>query len=51
VQHELRPEEHFIDMAWRLRRPLIPVSCHDDLTASDLMGRFLVKGGETISPI
>ena len=35
-------------MAWRLRRPLITVSCHDDLTASDLVGRFLVKGGETL---
>ena len=34
-------------MAWRLRRPLITVSCHDDLTASDLVGRYLVKGGET----
>ncbi len=35
-------------MAWRLRRPLITVSCHDDLTSSDLVGRFLVKGGETV---
>ncbi|KOR30362.1 ATPase AAA [Achromatium sp. WMS2] len=35
-------------MAWRLRRPLITVSCHDDLTASDLVGRYLIKGGETI---
>jgi len=34
-------------MAWRLKRPLVTVSCHDDLTASDLVGRFLVKGGET----
>ena len=34
-------------MAWRLQRPLITVSCHDDLTASDLVGRYLVKGGET----
>jgi nitric oxide reductase NorQ protein len=34
-------------MAWRLGRPLITVSCHDDLTASDLVGRFLIKGGET----
>ena len=34
-------------MAWRLKRPLITVSCHDDLTASDLVGRFLVKAGET----
>ncbi len=35
-------------MAWRLKRALITVSCHDDLTASDLVGRFLVKGGKTI---
>lgn len=34
-------------MAWRLQRPLITVSCHDDLTASDLVGRFLITGGET----
>lgn len=34
-------------MAWRLKKPLITVSCHDDLTASDLVGRFLVSGGET----
>lgn len=34
-------------MAWRLRRPLITVSCHDDLTASDLVGRYLIIGGET----
>jgi len=34
-------------MAWRLKRPLITVSCHDDLTASDLVGRFLIAGGET----
>lgn len=35
-------------MAWRLGRPLITVSCHDDLSASDLTGRYLVRGGETI---
>jgi nitric oxide reductase NorQ protein len=35
-------------MAWRLKRPLITVSCHDDLTASDLVGRFLIRGGETV---
>ena len=28
--------------------PLITVSCHEDLTASDLVGRFLLKGGETV---
>ena len=35
-------------MAWKLKRPLITVSCHDDLTASDLVGRFLISGGETV---
>lgn len=35
-------------MAWRLKKALITVSCHDDLTASDLVGRFLIKGGETV---
>ena len=35
-------------MAWRLQRPLITISCHDDLTASDLIGRYLVTGGETV---
>ena len=27
-------------LTWRLKRPLVTVSCHDDLTASDLVGRF-----------
>lgn len=35
-------------MAWRLRRPLITVSCHDDLTASDLVGRYLITNSETV---
>jgi len=35
-------------MAYRLGRPLITVACHEDLTASDLVGRYLLKGGETI---
>jgi nitric oxide reductase NorQ protein len=30
-------------MAWRLDRPLITVACHDDLAASDLVGRFLIR--------
>lgn len=29
-------------MAWRLGRPLIMVSCHEDMTASDLVGRYLI---------
>jgi nitric oxide reductase NorQ protein len=35
-------------MAWRLKRPLVTVACHDDLSASDLTGRYLVRGGETV---
>lgn len=27
---------------------MITVSCHDDLTASDLVGRYLISGGETV---
>ncbi|WP_313076660.1 CbbQ/NirQ/NorQ/GpvN family protein [Melaminivora sp.] len=34
-------------MAWRLGRPLITVSCHDDLSASDLIGRFLIRNDGT----
>ena len=30
-------------MAWKLKRPLITISCHDDLSASDLVGRFLIR--------
>jgi nitric oxide reductase NorQ protein len=35
-------------MAYTLGRPLITVACHEDLTASDLVGRYLLKGQETI---
>jgi nitric oxide reductase NorQ protein len=35
-------------LAWLLKRPLITVSCHDDLSTSDLVGRFLIKGDEAV---
>jgi len=35
-------------MAWRMARPLITVACHEDLSATDLVGRFLLEGDETI---
>jgi len=35
-------------MAARLERPLYTVSCHDDLTAADLTGRYLLQGGDTV---
>ena len=34
-------------MAARLGRPLYTVACHDDLSAADLIGRFLLRGGAT----
>lgn len=34
-------------MAARLDRPLITVSCHEDLNSADLLGRHLLKGGST----
>ncbi len=35
-------------MAAALGRPLYTVACHDDLAAADLIGRYLLKGGETV---
>jgi nitric oxide reductase NorQ protein len=34
-------------MAWRLERPLVTVACNEDMTASDLVGRFLLDAGGT----
>ena len=35
-------------MAWRLRRPLITVAASEDMTAADLVGRYLLLSGETV---
>ncbi|TGK00982.1 CbbQ/NirQ/NorQ/GpvN family protein [Leptospira semungkisensis] len=35
-------------MAARLGLPLVSVSCHEETSAVDLLGRFLIKGSETI---
>jgi nitric oxide reductase NorQ protein len=35
-------------MAWRLGKPLITVSCHEDMTASDLVGRYLLDSEGTV---
>ena len=35
-------------MAERLGRPLITVPCHEDLTAADLVGRYLLEGDSTV---
>ena len=34
-------------MAWKLQKPLITVACNEDMTASDLVGRFLLDAGGT----
>ena len=35
-------------MSWYNKRPLITVSCHDDLTTSDLVGRYLIQNDTTV---
>jgi nitric oxide reductase NorQ protein len=35
-------------MAWRLKKPLVTVACHEDMTASDLVGRFLLDAQGTV---
>lgn len=35
-------------MAWKLGKPLITVACHEDMTASDLVGRFLLDAEGTV---
>lgn len=35
-------------MGLLLQRPVITISCHDDLTSSDLVGRFMVSGGDVV---
>jgi len=35
-------------MSWELGRPLITVACNEDLTASDLVGRYLIIDDDTV---
>ena len=35
-------------MAWKLQRPLITVACHEDMTAADLSGRYLLTAEGTV---
>ncbi len=34
-------------MAYKMSLPLITIACHEDLTASDLVGRYLLDGSST----
>lgn len=39
----------FVEYAGQLlSRPVVTISCHDDLTSSDLVGRFMVSGGDVV---
>jgi len=41
-------KSRFIEyMAWKLKKPLITVACNEDMTASDLVGRYLLEAGGT----
>src|SRR6202022_5073407 len=35
-------------MGVRPQRPVVTISCHDNLTSSDLVGRFMVTGGDVV---
>jgi nitric oxide reductase NorQ protein len=37
-----------LESANEITSPLITVACHEDLSASDLVGRYLLKGEETV---
>ncbi|MDP3040877.1 MAG: CbbQ/NirQ/NorQ/GpvN family protein [Deltaproteobacteria bacterium] len=39
---------YFLGKKMGISFPLITVACHEDLTGSDLVGRYLLKGEETI---
>ena len=42
-------KSRFVDaMAHELDLPLVTVSCNEDTSATDLVGRFLIKGNETV---
>ncbi|WMP17690.1 CbbQ/NirQ/NorQ/GpvN family protein [Thiothrix lacustris] len=41
-------KSRFIEhMAWKLGKPLITVACNEDMTASDLVGRYLLEANGT----
>src|ERR1700719_262616 len=44
-----RGKTRFIEhMAWRLGKPLVTVAAHEDMTASDLAGRYLLEPKGTV---
>lgn len=42
-------KSRFIEyMAYKLNKKLITISCHEETSSTDLIGRFIIKGAETI---
>ncbi len=42
-------KSHLVEyMAHKLKRPLVKVSCNEDTNSADLLGRFIIKNGDTV---
>lgn len=35
-------------MAYKMKKPIITVACHEETSATDLLGRYIIKGNETV---
>lgn len=35
-------------MSYKLKKPIITVACHEETSATDLLGRYIIKGSETV---
>ena len=35
-------------MSYKLQRPLISIACHEETSSTDLIGRYIIKGAETV---
>jgi nitric oxide reductase NorQ protein len=42
-------KSRFIEyMAYKLDKKLITIACHEETSSTDLIGRFIIKGAETV---
>jgi nitric oxide reductase NorQ protein len=48
MAYQLYRGDHANAERQRLQQPLMTVACHEDLSATDLVGRFLLQGEETV---
>lgn len=35
-------------MAYKLKKPIITIACHEETSATDLLGRYIIQGSETV---